>query len=143
MLTIGLGMGLTMPTISIATQNAGDPREMGIVTASATFFRTLGSAVGLAIYGAVLTASLKSELARRLPDQADALTTLVREPSKIKALPAATRAAVQGSITYGITRVFMLAAAAVVLAFVAALSLREVPLRQQSGIEARAALAEM
>ncbi len=76
---------------------------MGIVTASATFFRTLGSAVGLAIYGAVLTASLKSELAQRLPDQADAPTTLVHEPSKIQALPEATRVAVQGSITYRAT----------------------------------------
>lgn len=143
MLTIGLGMGLTMPTISIATQNAGDPRDMGIVTASATFFRTLGSAIGLAIYGAVLTASLKSELARRLPGQADALTTLVRAPEQIKALPAATRDAVQSSITFGITRVFILAAAAMIFAFASAVSLREMPLRRESGIDARAALAEI
>ena len=143
MLLIGMGMGLVMPSISIASQNAGDPREMGIVTASANFFRTLGSAMGLAVYGAVLTAKLRTELAERLPDRADALTSLVREPKRIAALPPGTRSAVQESITAGISLIFVMSSAVVVLGFLAALSLREIPLRRESGIDARAAMAEM
>lgn len=49
----GAGLGLSMQTIVIALQNSVDFKDMGIATSSNTFFRSLGSVFGTAIFGAV------------------------------------------------------------------------------------------
>jgi hypothetical protein len=51
---VGVGMGCFMQTLVLAVQNALPRRFMGVGTASVTFFRTLGGAVGAAVLGAVL-----------------------------------------------------------------------------------------
>jgi EmrB/QacA subfamily drug resistance transporter len=51
----GLGFGLVSQVLTVAIQNAVDRRDLGIATASANLFRSLGGAVGTAIYGALYT----------------------------------------------------------------------------------------
>jgi EmrB/QacA subfamily drug resistance transporter len=51
---VGLGMGCFMQTLVLAVQNALPRRFMGVGTASVTFFRTLGGAIGAAVLGAIL-----------------------------------------------------------------------------------------
>jgi EmrB/QacA subfamily drug resistance transporter len=51
---VGMGMGCFMQTLVLAVQNALPRRFMGVGTASVTFFRTLGGAIGAAVLGAVL-----------------------------------------------------------------------------------------
>jgi EmrB/QacA subfamily drug resistance transporter len=51
---IGVGMGCFMQTLVLAVQNSLPARYMGVGTASVTFFRTLGGAIGAAVLGAVL-----------------------------------------------------------------------------------------
>jgi predicted MFS family arabinose efflux permease len=53
----GLGFGLVSQVLTVAIQNAVDRRDLGIATASANLFRSLGGAVGTAIYGALYTGS--------------------------------------------------------------------------------------
>jgi EmrB/QacA subfamily drug resistance transporter len=60
MLLIGLGLGQLMQTLTIASQNSVGPREMGVATSSATFFRQIGGTLGVAI--------LFSALFSRIPD---------------------------------------------------------------------------
>jgi len=60
MLLIGLGLGQSMQTLTIASQNSVGPREIGVATSSATFFRQIGGTLGVAI--------LFSALFSRLPD---------------------------------------------------------------------------
>ncbi|MDE3174829.1 MAG: MFS transporter [Pseudomonadota bacterium] len=55
-LLYGLGLGTLFPILQIAVQNAVDPRDMGAATATLTFVRSLGSALGVAIFGAVVFA---------------------------------------------------------------------------------------
>src|SRR5689334_3894097 len=50
MITAGFGMGLILPAYTVAVQNAAPYKYMGIATASATFFRSIGSTVGVAIF---------------------------------------------------------------------------------------------
>src|SRR5690606_14844565 len=50
----GAGLGFTMQTVVTAIQNAVDRSDMGTATSSATFFRSMGAAIGVAIMGAVL-----------------------------------------------------------------------------------------
>jgi EmrB/QacA subfamily drug resistance transporter len=54
MITAGFGMGLILPAYTVAVQNAAPHKYMGIATASATFFRSIGSTVGVAIFGSFL-----------------------------------------------------------------------------------------
>ena len=53
-LIYGLGLGTLFPTLTVSVQNAADPRDMGAATATLAFVRNLGSAIGVAVFGAVL-----------------------------------------------------------------------------------------
>ncbi|WP_092504789.1 MDR family MFS transporter [Agrococcus jejuensis] len=53
-LILGLGLGQLMQTLTIASQNSVQPKDMGVATAGATFFRQLGGTLGVAIVFSVL-----------------------------------------------------------------------------------------
>lgn len=53
---IGAGLGLTMQTLVLAVQNDSDPSELGVATSSVTFSRSLGGAIGTAVFGAIVVA---------------------------------------------------------------------------------------
>ena len=57
---VGCGFGLFMQTLLLAVQNSITPEDMGAGTATVTFFRTLGGAIGAAVLGAVLIEQLKT-----------------------------------------------------------------------------------
>ena len=54
----GLGMGTIFPVTTIAVQNAVEPHQQGTATASFNFFRSLGSAIAVAAFGAILLGML-------------------------------------------------------------------------------------
>ena len=54
----GLGLGTGFPALMVATQNAVEPREVGTATGTQAFFRSLGGAIGVSMFGAILLASL-------------------------------------------------------------------------------------
>ncbi|HEY8886784.1 MAG TPA: MDR family MFS transporter [Candidatus Microsaccharimonas sp.] len=62
MFFMGLGMGVAMPTLNLAVQNEFEQAELGVATSSNQLFRSLGSTLGTAIFGAVLTAGILSHL---------------------------------------------------------------------------------
>ena len=62
MLGLGFGLGLVMPVLNIAVQNEFSQRELGVATSSVQLFRGLGSTVGIAVFGAMLTSGLTSNL---------------------------------------------------------------------------------
>lgn len=61
LLVVGLGLGPGQSLFNIATQNAVEPRDIGVATSSNQFFRQIGSTVGAALAGALLTHRLASE----------------------------------------------------------------------------------
>jgi EmrB/QacA subfamily drug resistance transporter len=136
MLAIGIGNGGTFTTTSIATQNAIDPAVLGIGTATLVSFRSLGGSLALAAYGSIFTSTVSASLKRNLP--ADALplgtkvSSLVREPDQIKALPRAVRDVVVQAITSGTGRVFLFAVPLVFIGWLLALSMPELPLRRSN-----------
>jgi EmrB/QacA subfamily drug resistance transporter len=67
MIIAGLGMGLLMPVYTVAVQNAAPARHMGAATASTTFFRSIGSTLGVAIFGSVLLTNYHHDFARNVP----------------------------------------------------------------------------
>ena len=62
LITIGIGLGLSMLTLLIAVQQAVDRTKLGVATSLNQFSRAIGGAIGVAVMGAVLTASLATEL---------------------------------------------------------------------------------
>jgi MFS family permease len=61
-LFLGAGMGLVMITSMIAVQNSVARSQLGIATSTSQFFRSVGSAVGVAVMGTVLTQRLNQEM---------------------------------------------------------------------------------
>lgn len=53
-LALGLGVGPLFPTATVSVQNAVDQRDLGVATATLAFLRTFGSALGVALLGAVI-----------------------------------------------------------------------------------------
>lgn len=54
MLILGLGLGQLMQTLTIASQNAVGPRDIGVATSSSTFFRQIGGTLGVAVIFSVV-----------------------------------------------------------------------------------------
>src|SRR5918998_1564142 len=70
MLAFGAGLGFTMQVVVTAVQNSVDRKDMGAATASVTFFRSMGGAVGTALFGAILNTRLAHHLTQVVPAQA-------------------------------------------------------------------------
>jgi MFS family permease len=85
---VGMGMGCFMQTLILAVQNALPRQYMGVGTASVTFFRTLGGAIGAAVLGAVLVLVEKND-ARHYAHNAPALFTHAMDVAFLFALPLA------------------------------------------------------
>jgi len=64
MVTTGFGMGLLVVSYLVAVQNAAPQKHMGAATASATFFRSIGSTVGVAIFGSLLLTNYHHDFAK-------------------------------------------------------------------------------
>ncbi|MFC4244149.1 MDR family MFS transporter [Gryllotalpicola reticulitermitis] len=59
---IGLGLGQLMQTLTLASQNSVEPRDMGVATASSTFFRQIGGTLGTAVLLSVLFSVLPGNI---------------------------------------------------------------------------------
>jgi len=58
MVLLGLGMGVGMPVLNLAIQNEFEQKDLGVATSSNQLFRSLGSTIGTAVFGAMLTAGI-------------------------------------------------------------------------------------
>ena len=71
---MGVGLGCTFPTFTLAVQNSIPFRLMGVATSALQFYRTIGGTLGLALLGAAMTARFASHLDETMPQTvADAL----------------------------------------------------------------------
>jgi EmrB/QacA subfamily drug resistance transporter len=67
MVISGIGMGLLMPVYTVAVQNVAPRKYMGAATASTTFFRQIGSTLGVAVFGSVLLTNYHRDFAKGVP----------------------------------------------------------------------------
>jgi len=66
----GLGLGLIMPTATLAVQSTVDKKILGVATSATQFIRSLGSTVGTAVIGSLVTSGYANELSANAPPQA-------------------------------------------------------------------------
>lgn len=138
---VGMGLGLSMQTIVIALQNSVGMRDMGVATSSNTFFRSLGSVFGTALFGSILTNRLThymqtgfTDLAKNNPTAAasidpSALKSLANNSTLIHHLPADVQQVVLQAFVNSFHVVFYAAAPITAIGFFLAIMLKEIPLR--------------
>jgi hypothetical protein len=163
MVITGLGIGVMMSLFTIVVQNAFPFHQLGQVTASVQFFRSMGSTIGIAILGTVLTNQFQSGLQANLP----ATLNHTLPPGKLAALqnpqvllaPGVEAKIKQGLAAFGpqgqvlfhqlmqalrvslagaITHIFVVTAGLMLLALITTLFLREIPLRRSNAPSAPA-----
>ena len=152
MIVTGLGIGVMMSLFTIVVQNAFPPRQIGEVTASLTFFRSMGSTIGLAVLGSVLTNGFASNLKTNMPaalkpyipiDKLTSIGSTQTNPDALKAVFAQfgpqgqilfeqLQTAIKVSFASAVTEVFQIGAFMMIAAFIVTLFLREIPLRKSN-----------
>ena len=66
MMVIGLGMGLVMPTLTLALQESFPKKDLGVVTSSSQFFRQIGGTFGITILGSIMNNTSGTTLTKNL-----------------------------------------------------------------------------
>ncbi|MET7270340.1 MDR family MFS transporter [Streptomyces flaveolus] len=131
MAVVGLGMGCLMQITMLVAQNSVEMKDMGVASSSTTLFRTLGSSFGVAIMGALFNHRVQDVMAERAGATASKATeqSATLTADALEQLPAAVREAYQHAVSAGTHGAFLLGAAVAVLALVAAVFVKEVPLK--------------
>ncbi len=154
MLIFGFGLGNNLQPLVLAIQNAVSPRDIGVGTSSATFFRQIGGTLGVAIFLSILFSSLPGKLSGAIAAMAPADRAalgravpaggadVLNDSSIIQRLPDALARPFLVSFSQAMDLVFISAAVVAAIGLVVVVFLPQVPLRTQSGLEAAAAERE-
>lgn len=138
MFILGLGIGQVMPILTLAVQNAVDRRDLGTATSSVVFFRNIGSTLGAAMFGAILTNRLMHHIMEQLPGSAGAQAAqqIQHSASELATLPTHVQTIVLDSFAKAFSDVFLIAIPFAVAALVVAFFLKESPLKDSHKDEA-------
>jgi EmrB/QacA subfamily drug resistance transporter len=132
MLILGVGLGGVMQVLVLAVQNAVDYRDLGTATSGATFVRSIGSSVGVAIFGMIFTTQLAHHLVVGRPAGAIGACSppaLSAASSAVHACPAAVQDWFIGAYVQSIHTVFLAAVPIGAVAFALTWLIPEVKLR--------------
>jgi EmrB/QacA subfamily drug resistance transporter len=143
MLVLGVGIGLVMQVLVLVVQNDAPARDVGVATSTATFFRSMGGSLGVALFGAIFASRLMHELARLPGDLAGRFSGGVNvSPAQVHALAPGVRHEFVQAFVDALQPVFLVGAGVTALAFLLSLLLREVPLRATAHADASLAANE-
>ncbi|MFE5770683.1 MDR family MFS transporter [Streptomyces sp. NPDC056485] len=143
----GLGLGMMMQNLVLATQNQVAPEDLGSASSVVTFFRSLGGAMGVSALGAVManrvTQYVKDGLAELGP-KAAAMGhggTAGGGIPDLDKLPAPFRTVIESAYGHGVGDVFLYAAPFALLGLVLVLFIKEVALKSKPAAHAPTASA--
>jgi EmrB/QacA subfamily drug resistance transporter len=130
MIVVGAGLGLVMQVLVLVVQNDARPHMIGVVTSSATFFRSVGGAFGVAVFGAIFSSRLSDHLAKLPPAVTAHLGSGVHlNPAEVKLLPPHVRDFFLTAFAESLHGVFLFGMALAAVPFILSWFLKEVPLR--------------
>jgi EmrB/QacA subfamily drug resistance transporter len=134
MFVLGVGLGMVMQVLVIVVQNAVQYRDLGAATSGVTFFRSIGSSFGVAIFGAIFANGLVANMMRYLPaagaSSGASLSTLQSNPEQLQQLPAAVHLGYVHAYAASLQPVFFAAGCIGVVAFLFAWLIPEVALKE-------------
>jgi EmrB/QacA subfamily drug resistance transporter len=130
MLVVGIGIGLVMQVLVLVVQNDVQPRDIGVATSTATFFRSVGGAFGVAVFGSIFASRLAAQLAQLPREIVQHVGRGVHlNPAQVKHLPPTVRADFLQAFAHALHGVFLWGMAMAVVPFLLSWFLKEVPLR--------------
>ena len=153
MIVAGFGMGLLQPVYTVAVQNVAPRKYMGAATASTVFFRSIGSTMGVAIFGSVLLTGYHRDLMAGIPsDTPPEALKLFSNPLLLAQMRPQLLAAfgpspggllvlqrlmsnVRTALLHGLQHIFLASAIIMSLAVLLHLALKDVPLRRHHAPE--------
>ncbi|WP_434975481.1 MFS transporter [Streptomyces mesophilus] len=128
MAVLGVGIGLIMPVLILAVQNAVPPSDLGTATSANNYFRQIGGSVGAAVFGTLFASRLTDALADRLPAGVDLPDAESITPQLVHAMEPALRDGYIQAYADAMPRIFLYLVPVLLLGFVLALFLKEKPL---------------
>jgi EmrB/QacA subfamily drug resistance transporter len=138
MAVVGLGIGLVMQVLVLAVQNSVPAADLGTATSATAFFRSMGGAFGVAVFGSIFNNRLDLYLRELTGGKAIDASALRAGPEAIERLPAHVRVAVIDAFARSLHVMFLWAIPVATLGFVLVLFLRELPLRESAHVGAEA-----
>ncbi|GAA4832516.1 hypothetical protein GCM10023201_20640 [Actinomycetospora corticicola] len=144
MALVGLGVGATQQNLVLAVQNQVALRDMGAASSTVAFFRSLGGAAGVAALGALLSSHVSAAITSGLTAvgiPASATSSSSGQIPNVATLPEPIRSVVENAYGDSVALMFLVAAPLALVALIAILFLREVPLRDTIDLEASAPAA--
>ncbi|WP_419999167.1 MFS transporter [Streptomyces boninensis] len=135
MAILGIGIGLVLPVLILAVQNAVPPHDLGAATSAHNYFRQIGGSVGAAVFGTLFFDRLADKLVGEIP--AGVPTDKLPEPDSITpqtvyALDAPLRDGYIRAYAEAMPRIFLYLVPVLVLGLLLAFLLKEKPLVSQN-----------
>ncbi|MCX6351238.1 MAG: MDR family MFS transporter [Bacteroidetes bacterium] len=153
MIVMGLGLGATTPVFNLAVQNAFPQKQIGTVSASIQFFRSLGASIGAAVLGSVFQSNMKNKMAEQFaklppmpgghgaPQGGDMMKNVMKMQNPevmnkvFASMPPQMANTIKGfikvALTASVQQAFWIAAGTITVGTVAAFMLREIPLKDR------------
>src|SRR5215210_595154 len=140
MIVVGLGLGAVLQTYTLVVQNATSREDLGVATSTTQLSRSLGATIGTAVFGAIMTNGMRTEVPRHLPPhalqgpQAAELSDgsgvgAVLDPNTLGRLPDAVATGIREGLAAAMHPVIVAGLPIIAIAFVATLFIKELPLR--------------
>ena len=132
---LGSGIGLCMQVLVLIVQNTAGFSDLGVATSGVTFFRTIGSSFGAAIFGSLFANFLAGRIGPALA-ASGAPPRAAESPQALHALSPEMAAPIVDAYAESLGSVFLCAVPVAIIGFVVSLFLREVPLREMDAMSA-------
>ncbi|MEO3759376.1 MDR family MFS transporter [Mycobacterium sp. B14F4] len=132
---LGAGIGLCMQVLILVVQNTSNFADLGVATSGVTFFRTIGSSFGAAIFGSLFANFLVGRIGPALA-AGGAPPRAAESPQALHELSPAMAAPIIEAYADSLGRVFLCAVPVAVVGFVVSLFLKEVKLREVETVSA-------
>ena len=120
---VGIGLGMVMQVLIVIVQNAVEYEDLGVATAAAVLFRSVGGSLGTAVLGALFAGTLVRLLG----------TGVTLPSAELASLQPAQRAAYASAVSASIDFIFAVAAGIAALSFILSWFVEERPLRETVG----------
>jgi len=138
----GAGLGLIMQVVVLVVQNSVPADQIGTATSTNNYFREVGAAMGVAVFGAIFTNRLSESLtsaftgAGASAEQASQSTSSL-DPQALSQLPEQLRDAIVNAYAESLAPVFWYLIPFIAIALLLAVTLKQIPLSDTAGMVAR------
>lgn len=138
----GAGLGLIMQVVVLVVQNAVPATMIGTATSTNNYFREVGAALGVAIFGTIFANRLSEKLlsifgqAGADPNAAEQATKTL-DPKTLSQLPEQVRDAIVNAYADSLAPVFWYLVPFIGISLILAITLKQIPLQDVAGMVAR------